>query len=361
MNKILLFLLIGTSLIFPQEKFIPAQELPFNLFYFNEIEIRTTSNYIEVINGNSVLMRENINGNKDVIYSPDGNISAVFNYEFKQEKTEYPVTIFILNSNGSLINKIIHYPFFDLPHPIYSIDNNGELTSLDLFTLTIKVDKLNGEKIEYQLEREIENEMERTGYLFSTETNIYSIVTLTPADITQDYANVSVYSIEKSNGIINRKLIELSQLTGCFFDNENLIISGVQFGNEIKKKTIVFDNRINFKKEINSFNFEEIKKFNNKYAALFFDNIYLLNENFEVISTYDSGIRNRLKNLNYHNSSIYFISNLNNSFLIYKLNENFNIDFKKSLTIFDTVTYFKFKINNDKLFLNVNETTYISN
>lgn len=366
MNKILLIVLAGflffNSSIFSQEELILSNELPFNLSYFNEIEIRTTQSKIEIIKGNAVLFNENINGRKEIIYSSDKNYFLVTNYEFSNEKTEYNVTNIIFNSNGNLVNKIVHTPFFDLPHPLYSLDNKGDLTSFDVYYLTITIDKLNGEKLQFQLEKDLENEIERSGYVYSSGNKVFAAVTLVPADIMSNFSNVKLYSIEKETGIIKKNEIELSQLTGCYFDEENVIISGVKFNNgEIQKRTLLFNNELNQISENNSFCFELMVKFNNKFYATFFEEVFLLNNNLQIENTYNTNTQSRLKNLINDDISVYFISSSNNKILIEKLNNNFNVDFKKSLTIFEPVSYFKFKVNKGKIIFNINEKTFIYN
>lgn len=366
MNKILLNVLAGilffNSSIFSQEELILSNELPFKLNYFNEIEIRTTQSKIEIIKGTIVLFNENLNGRKEIIYSPNKNYFSVTNYEFSNEKTEYNVTNFIFNSNGNLVNKIVHTPFFDLPHPLYSLDNEGDLSSFDIYYLIVTIDKLNGEKLQFQLEKDLEDEIERSGYVYSNGNNVFAAVTLVPADLQSDFSNVMLYSIEKVSGIIKKNEIELSQLTGCYFDEENLVISGVKYKNgEIQKRTLLLNNELNIISENNSFCFELMVRYNNKLAATFFEEVFLLNNNLEIEKTYNTNTQSRLKNLISDDISIYFISSSNNKFLLEKLNDNFNIDFKKSLTIFDTVSYFKFKIKDNKIIFNINEKTFIYN
>ena len=187
-----------TLLFFSITLSIPAQSLiiekEFNSSYYelNELEINLTAEAISIAKDNQNIFLENLSGKKIFKSSPAENYFLIANFQFSNEKIDYPVEVRVFDRNGQNVFPFKFLAPFDLPHPLLNVNDNGVLALFD--PLSFKVTLIGQETYnEIKLEKDIPFEMEKAAFVEMDDDFLFILTSQSALDITENASNVKLY------------------------------------------------------------------------------------------------------------------------------------------------------------------------
>ena len=207
-----------TLLFFSITLSLPAQSLKiekeFNSSYYelNELEINLTAEEISITKDNQNIFLENLSGKKIFKSSPAENYFLIANFQFSNEKIDYPVEVRVFDRNGQDVFPFKFLAPFDLPHPLLNVNDNGVLALFD--PLSFKV-KLVGQETynEIKLEKDFPFEMEKAAFVEMDDDFLFILTSQSALDITENASNATLYQVNfRISALIKKKLITTLQL-----------------------------------------------------------------------------------------------------------------------------------------------------
>jgi hypothetical protein len=225
-----------------------------------------------------VITGKTLSGKKLCIRSGNALYMAVVSFSFSEDKTDYPITIDVYNSNLELTTYTFTAPY-DLPHPSINVTDNGDVILFD--PLTYKIEFLSGEgKKEYILEKEIDFEMERA-FFTAIDGDDYYLLISEPRDNPIEKSNDVFLYVTGDDFILKEKRnIGFDIPVGLFLYEGKIIVSGAEFRNSgVSFKSFIIDEEI---REI-PYAFERLIRRENGYAAKYGNKILLLDEELRLI------------------------------------------------------------------------------
>lgn len=162
-NRLLVLWIVFAGVLFTQD-FSMKEAAAGAYFSSGGMEINVSSNRITVNHPSSGNVTQEISGVKKILQSPSGLFTLVLSFNFQPGKSDYPVYLFLVSpSSGLIYSKTITAPF-DLPHPLFAVDDNGVIYSFEPLRMTLGTDLL-GNISEISLVDNAEFQMERTFFL----------------------------------------------------------------------------------------------------------------------------------------------------------------------------------------------------
>ncbi len=361
---ILLIIIFSYDFIFSQAKLNLLETKNGNYIQLNDLEIYYDSISIKFNKNNQNIFSETIRGRKNILTSNNEKYFSIINYAFPSSQEilndyEYKINYFTFDENGKLISDGELNAIYDLPHPIFTLNDNGIIAAFNPYDFKLIVQKEN-DKSEFELKKDIEEEMERSAFIQIDENNIYVAVTLAPVLIEKKINNVLLFNFSlNTNNVISQE-IELSTITMLKLINNKLILSGISFDNLTSQlQTFLMDKDFNVLINNSSNTFEKIIEFNNRWFASFGYNLFELDKNLNVINKNTLPDKSKILELNKTNKNIIALVLLNNNYELININENLAykkipVEIKISLKERPQV-----KIIRNKLFMFNSKNTYI--
>jgi len=261
---------------------------------------------------------------------------------------------------------------FDLPHPIFSINDEGKIASFN--PLNFKLTLFDGsEEKTISLEKEVEFEMERSSFVEMTNSDVYVLTSLKPLTIEENESNAFLYKINLNSLSIEKEIIDYSIPVSLNLIENSIILSGIKFQNMVPNgSTLKYDLELNLTASNNSAS-EKIIFLNGSYYSKYGKFIYKLNYNLAQNDSYElwesskgvhsdipSGIDgNRILDIVPYKNSIAVLIEESGRLSLYMLNQNLEIEFKKSLENLDPNKFEGINEMGGKLAVYVNSRTYV--
>jgi hypothetical protein len=331
---LLIILTFTAGPTFSQSKNISKlDEIPAKYFIIQDLEIKLTDDNISINRGNEIIFSRPLDGKKILQSSPAENYFLITNYKFSDDKSDYPIEAFAFNINGEVISSQNITAHYDLPHPLFAINDAGTFAYLDLLRLQISiVQGSNGNTI--SLEKDAPFEMERACYIEISETDVYVFGSIAPTGSGYPTA-VNLYQIEISSSAVTKVAVDYTAPLLLKIIEDKIFISGIKLGDEIQEQSVkMLDNNLKVLAEANNTAAESLLKSGDKYYIKFNNNFSRLNKDLKIEETYSFENSARIKEMIWFDGGCLLSVEEKGANILYKFNEEFNIDFSKSLDIF---------------------------
>jgi len=373
MKLLLLILNILPVLALAQTEILnQVEEVPYYYTVNNGFEIKFSSNEIFISKVNQNFYSEEIKGKKSLKFSHSKKFFYIAIFDFPSDKSDYQIDIKVFNDLSNLIYTYKLTAPFDLPHPIFSINDEGKIASFN--PLNFKLTLFDGsEEKTISLEKEVEFEMERSSFVEMTNSDVYVLTSLKPLTIEENESNAFLYKINLNSLSIEKEIIDYSIPVSLSLIENSIILSGIKFQNMVPNgSTLKYDLELNLTASNNSAS-EKIIFLNGSYYSKYGKFIYKLNYNLAQNDSYElwesskgvhsdipSGIDgNRILDIVLYKNSIAALIEESGRVSLYMLNQNLEIEFKKSLENLDPNKFEGISEMGDKLAVYVNSRTYV--
>lgn len=301
-------------------------EFPFQLHQINDVNVQLTDASLQIVKENNTIYSHKINGKKTFQTSPLNNYFLIVNFDFIDEDGDYPVTLFIFDVEGKLsFTHELPAPF-DLPHPLFAINNEGVVAYFEPinFFLTIVNEEV---IIPIRLENNVEFEMEKAFFISFNDAGIYVLTTIGQADIEgRNNENTFFYYINYPSNIVTKQIINFSVPTALTTFDDEVIISGIRFENlQPVMETRLYSNAVELKKTINGFSYQQLVKTNGGYTASYAGTLYNFDDNFNEVSRFTIGESGLIRNIQEENGLIALLFQLNQEYSVYLFDSGLNV------------------------------------
>ncbi|GAB6283131.1 MAG: hypothetical protein STSR0008_18880 [Ignavibacterium sp.] len=361
---IFLIIIFSNDFIFSQAQLNLFETRNENYIQLNELEISCDSASIKIIKKNENIFAETIYGKKNILTSNNEKYFSIINYNFpSSEKISdnyvYKINYFTFDENGKAISEGELIAIYDLPHPIFKLNNNGILVAFNPYDFKLMIFKPN-ENFEFNLVKDIKNEMERNAFIQIDDENVYIAATLDPTLIETKTNNVILFDIFlNSNNFISHE-IELSSLTMLKLIDNKIILSGISFDNLTTKfKTYLLDKDFNILESNISNAFEQVVELNNHLIASFGNYIFELDENFNVLNKNSLPEKSKVLELFNLNNNIIALAFVNNKYELLNITEKLSYE---NIPLSNKISFNgrpQIKLIQNKLFIQNSKNTFI--
>lgn len=361
---IFLIIIFSNDFIFSQAKLNLLEARSGNYIQLNELEISCDSASIKIIKNNENIFAETFYGKKNILTSNNEKYFSIINYNFPSSEKisdnyEFKINYFTFDEKGKVISKGELNAIYDLPHPIFKLNNNGILAAFNPFDFKLMIFKPN-ENLEFNLVKDIKNEMERNAFIQIDDENVYIAATFEPPLLETKMNNVILFDIFlNSNNFISRE-IELSSLTMLKLIDNKIILSGISFDNLTTKfKTYLLDKDFNILESNISNAFEHVVELNNHLFASFGNNLFEFDKNFKVINKNSLPEKYKVLELFNLNKNIIALTFFNNKYELLNITEN--LTFEK-ISLRNNISFDvrpQIKLIQNKLFVQNSKSTFI--
>jgi hypothetical protein len=233
------------------------------------------------------LFKKDIAGKKVYKKSPAENYFYIANFAYNNSKNSFPVNVFIFNNSGEFVREYIGKAFFDMPHEIYDITDEGILYSFNPFDYKFSIIGVSGKPEEIILKPGAEFEMERGAFIGTIGKSYFVITSDKPIEINDNSNDASIYIIESETKNVEVKQLPFALPTAVFAENERLLVGGVKFENSLPKPILMqMDKDFNLINS-NAIAAEKIIKKGDDYYIKGGSAIYRLNQKLEITDNYN--------------------------------------------------------------------------
>jgi hypothetical protein len=303
-----------------------AQELtPQNIFnshrtYVNgDIQVEFDDTKFIIINQNGETYSKEIAGRKILKISPGGKYFLIANHAFPQDKSDYLITLSVFDNSGNEIFEKNIKAYFDMPHPLFAINDDGIAAGFDpLYFKFITISK--NEIKESAVIKDAPFEMERAAFIQADSKEFYVLSSIEPLSIEHEKANVSLFRINSSDGIIEQTGLDLSTPVLLKIIENELYVSGIKFTAQ-QPVQYLFKFTKNLQTTVsNNIAVERLVKSGSSLFGKYADKIFKLNIDLTIEKVYSSNLHARVLDLAADKSAVYaLITDGNNLYL-----SNFN-------------------------------------
>lgn len=351
--KFLLVFLSSFSLIVSQSAQTLQVEEEFNSSYYevNDLEINLTAENISIAKNNESIFLENLSGKKIFKSSPTENSFLIANFQFSNNKVDYPVELRVFDRNGEVI---LIYKFlapYDLPHPLFAVNDEGILSLFDPLNFKVKIIGKSSTK-EIELEKEVPFEMEKASFMEMTKDMLFVLTSQRALDITENANNVKLYKINLMDLSLDKKVLDYNTPTLLKIIAGNIFISGVKFEN-LKPigKTIKYNFQLN-QLSSNEKIVEKLIPYGNKFYAKYSNTIYELKNDLTISNEKKLSDGERILHLGIWNNKLIVVTNVSGKNNLYSLLPGLSVNFKEPLDILGTDRIEDFYIYGNHLIIN---------
>ena len=309
------------------------KELNSSYYEFHEFEINLTSDKIIMTKNNQGTYIQNIKGKKVYKTSLGSNYFLIANFQFPEQKTDYPVEIKVFNRSAALIFSYKFSAPYDLPHPLFTVNDDGILSLFDPLSFKVKIISKSSET-EIELEKEVPFEMEKASFIQMNQDVLFILTSQSALDITENASNVKLYKVNLLDLSANKKVLDYNTPTLLKIIDGNVFISGVKFENlKSVGKTIKYDFQLN-QLSSNEKIIEKLIPHGNKFYAKYFNTIYELKNDLTVSKEKKLIEGERIFDIAVSNEKLIVVTNFSGENNYYSFFPDLSIDFKESLDIF---------------------------
>jgi hypothetical protein len=306
------------------------EELNSSYYEFEGFEINLTSNQINFSKNNQDVYFKSINGKKVFKLSLGDNFFLIANFQFSEQKKDYPVEIDVFDRNASLVFSYEFLAPYDLPHPLFCVNDNGVLALFDPLNFKIKLITIESEN-DIELEKEIPFEMERASFIEANNDFLFILTSLNTLDITETGRNVGLYKVNLEKLSFDKRYLDYNTPTLLEINDNNVFISGVKFEN-LKPigKTIKYDFELN-QLSSNDKIIEKLIPNGNNFYAKYLNVIYDLSNDLYISNEKQLSEGEIILNLGIWDDKLIVVTNISGENNLYYFFPGLNVDFKVAL------------------------------
>jgi len=306
------------------------KELSSSYYEFNGFEINLTSNQINISKNKQDVYFKNINGKKVFKSSLGSSYFLIGNFQFSEQKKDYPVEIDVFDHNASLVFSYEFTAPYDLPHPLFTLNDEGILSLFDPLNFKVKVISESSET-EIELEKEIPFEMERASFIEANNDYLFVLTSLNTLDITETGSNVGLYKVSLEKLSFDKRSLDYNTPTLLKIIDNKVFISGVKFENlKPTGKTIKYDFELN-QLSSNDKIIEKLIPNRNNFYAKYLNVIYDLNNDLSVSNEKQLSAGERILDLGIWDEKLVVATNISRENNLYYFFPDLNVDFKVAL------------------------------
>ncbi|NUN08360.1 MAG: hypothetical protein HUU54_04215 [Ignavibacteriaceae bacterium] len=210
---------------------------------FGSVTIIYSDDSFSMTDGNSTIAGITITGKKVVIFSSEKSMAVLINYGFTKNKENYPITYYLLEQVKGVAYKGEITGYYDMPHPLFTVNESGVIAYCDPGTLKLTTDNY-GNSSDVKLFGSIEYEMERGIFLQSDEERVYIAGNLKPAALELQEDNVFVAAVRISNLSIEKKMLPFLAVKSFEISNDRVILDAYHFRAGYTEKRISTDKEL---------------------------------------------------------------------------------------------------------------------
>ncbi len=310
-------------------------EEEFNSCYYelNGLQINLTSDKILITHDDQDIFSEDLIGKKIFQKTPAENYFLIANFKFSNEKVDYPVEIKVFDSKGNLVFPYKFIAPYDLPHPLFCLNDNALLALFD--PLSFKVKFIGDESYnELELLKEVPFEIEKASFIEINEDFLFVLTSQSALDISENASNVRLYSINLFDLNVVKKELDYNTPTLLKIIGGNLFVSGVKF-EDLKPvgKTFKYDLLLN-QLASNEKIIEKLIPYENRFYAKYFNTIYELEGDLSFSKEHQISGSERILDIEQFNEKLIVVTNVFDKNNIYFFSPDLSVDFNAPLDIF---------------------------
>ncbi|GMU86549.1 MAG: hypothetical protein AMXMBFR48_17910 [Ignavibacteriales bacterium] len=220
-DRFLVLWIMFAGILLSQD-FTKREETAGAFFSSEGMEIIASSDRITVNHPSTGKVTQSIKGVKKFIQSPSGAYLVILSFDFQPGKSDYPVSLFLVSrSSGLIYNKTLTAPF-DLPHPLFAVDDNGVVYSFEPLSLTLTADRI-GNISEISIVEDAEFQMERTFFLKAGNGSVIGAVNLLGRDDSGD--NILLFAYDFSTKSLKSKRLRGSTISGMEIADGEILLT----------------------------------------------------------------------------------------------------------------------------------------
>jgi hypothetical protein len=353
----IVFFAFGINL-FSQANLNRLDDVMGNFFKTGNHEVFVTGSSIDVLNGNDIKYSFKSTGSKHIIFSPGKEYLLIQNYEFSQQKEDYIITGYIFDKNFKQSTTITTTAPFDLPHGVFSINDNGIIAYFNPLNYSLKI--FNGSRIDSMiLEKDIPFEMERESFICMNNEFVFIASTLTPVSLETPQENVLLFKVDLKSFTYEKKKIWLSALTYFNLVDDELVLSGVSFEDFLPGHMILkMDKTFSVLAENKTYAVEKLIKSGNSFVGSFSNYVYRFENDLALADIGTLKNDERVINISENENGIILVIAKQGNIYLTRFRENFAFDFNLSSTILNAKN-FKRMIVDREVYIHTDQKTYI--
>lgn len=210
---------------------------------FGTLTIIYNDNAFSVNNGNISIASVNISGKKVLSFPAEKGVALIVNYGFTGKKENYAITYYLLDKEKGVVNTGEITGYYDMPHPLFAVNETGVIAYCDPGTLKLTIDNY-GKKSDVKLFGNIEYEMERAIFIRSDMEKAYVTGNLKPAALELQDDNVFVASVKLNNQEIEKKMLPFLAVKSFEISNDRLILDAYHFRSGYTEKRVFADKEL---------------------------------------------------------------------------------------------------------------------
>ncbi|QOJ30141.1 MAG: hypothetical protein HRU80_15190 [Ignavibacteriales bacterium] len=220
-NRFLVLFAIIIGGIFPQD-FSRVKEAAGAYISSGGMEIIASDDRLTVNHPVSGKITQQLTGVKKIIPSPSGTFFLLLNFGFQPDKSDYPVSLFLVSRSSGLIYTKDITASFDLPHPLFAVDDNGVIYSFEPLRMILSSD-LRGSITETAVVENAEFTMERTFFLKAGSASVTGASNILGRDDAGE--NIVLFTYTPADGNIQSVRLKGSTLSGFDEAGGQLLLS----------------------------------------------------------------------------------------------------------------------------------------
>lgn len=333
-----------------------VKELNSSYYELEELEINLSADKIIIARDNQNLYFEEIAGKKIFKSSRKQNFFLIANFKFSSEKVDYLIEIKVFDRMAKLIFAFEFLAPFDLPHPIFQVNDNAFLALFD--PLSFKVTLVNKDySRELKLIEDAPFEMEKASFMDLTEDFLFIISSQKALDVTESGSNTILFKIDISKLNFEKRELDYNTPTLLQIIDENLFISGVKFVNLTPiGRTIKYNFQLD-QLAVNEIIAEKMLFTKTNLYAKYFNTIYEFGDEFSVVKKYEFESLERINALGQFNNKLVVSTNIAGENNLYFFSADLDVDFKAPLHNFRAGKIDDFSISKNHVIIRHDSTS----
>ncbi len=213
--------MLTSGILFSQD-FRFVEEAAGAYFSTGGMEIIASADRITINHPSSGKVTQAIRGVKKFIQSPSGTFTLVLSFDFQPGKSDYPVYLYLVSrSSGLIYTKTVTAPF-DLPHPLFAVDDSGVIYSFEPLRMTLSADLL-GNNSEVLIVEDAEFQMERTFFLKAGSTSVTGATNLLGRDDAGQ--NIHLFTYSYADGNLNSFRLKGSTISSLDIAGDQVLLT----------------------------------------------------------------------------------------------------------------------------------------
>lgn len=246
-----------------------------------------TQDEIKIAKSGENIFSKSFSGRKIFHFSPDKEFLLICNFSFPVRKENYNIEIFLFDKNYELINQKKLEAFYDMPHQIFAVNDEGIIAAYDPASMNLLL--IDGDKqSNVKLEENINYEMERAAFINFSVEGLYIATNLKPVLMENYQPNCVIYKVDLGSNTFIKSMVNLSIFSAMNLCDEKIYLSGIRVENANSlQKTFIFDSNLNQSSELN-LNVLSAFKLDEKIYLRTDEKIFEANEQTEEIKDFTS-------------------------------------------------------------------------